>query len=119
MDVNPYRAAAGGTGRFVLEIIVILMTCINIVVEFGEFIVMCVHFRALEYITDPFNLVGKCVYVRVCVCIYIYIYIYMYRKSHCACVCVQFRALEYITDLFNLVGKFMCVSVCLCVCVCV
>jgi hypothetical protein len=34
------RTAAGGTGRFVLEIIiVILMTCINIVVELGELIV--------------------------------------------------------------------------------
>ncbi len=68
MDVNPYRTSAGGSGRFVLEIIVIVMTFINIVVEFGEFLSMCVHFRALEYITDPFNLVGKCVSVCLYVC---------------------------------------------------
>jgi hypothetical protein len=69
MDVNPYRASAGGTGRFVLEIIVIIMTFVNIVVEFGEFILMCLQFRALEYITDPFNLVGKFMCVSVCLCV--------------------------------------------------
>jgi hypothetical protein len=57
MDVNPYRGQAG-TGRFVLEIIVILMTLLNIVVEFSEFIYMCFKFSALQYLTDPFNLIG-------------------------------------------------------------
>ncbi len=58
VDINVYRRGVESGVRLALEIIVIFMLLVNMVVELGEFIDACMKFKALEYLTDPFNFIG-------------------------------------------------------------
>jgi hypothetical protein len=57
VNVNPYPQGSQTTARYVLEIILLVMMLANIFMEFQEFIGLCMQFRALEYLTDVFNMI--------------------------------------------------------------
>jgi hypothetical protein len=57
LSVTPYPPGSHSIVRFLLELILAAMILVNIYMEFREFAVACMHFKALEYLTDPFNAV--------------------------------------------------------------